>query len=122
MLWQAICGDQTDGYPGCPGSGPGAADKLLEGIGWESYVPTFKSGPRKGMEEVRWKEAEMDRWSAIVSAYRKDGLKESDAVVQINLARILQHSDRKSGGSGKSVSVRVDLGGRSHIKKKKQKI
>src|SRR3546814_20687435 len=67
MLWQAICGDQTDGYPGCPGSGPGAADKLLEGIGWESYVHTFKSGPRKGMEEVRWKEAEMDRWSAIVS-------------------------------------------------------
>src|SRR3546814_17042108 len=51
MLWQAICGDQTDGYPGCPGSGPGAADKLLEGIGWESYVHTFKSGPRKGMEE-----------------------------------------------------------------------
>src|SRR3546814_14481518 len=28
--------------------------------------------------------------------------------------------DRKSGVSGKSVSVRVDLGGRRHIKKKKE--
>src|SRR3546814_15933202 len=30
--------------------------------------------------------------------------------------------DRKSAGSGKSVSVRVDLGGRRIIKKKKKKI
>src|SRR3546814_11101807 len=28
--------------------------------------------------------------------------------------------DRKSGGSGKSVAVRVDLGGRRNIKKKKE--
>src|SRR3546814_19284190 len=31
-----------------------------------------------------------------------------------------QKRDRKSGGEGKSVSVRVDLGGRRIIKKKKQ--
>lgn len=94
MLWQAICGDQTDGYPGCPGSGPAAADKLLEGIGWEAYVHTFKSGPRKGLEEKRWREVDMGcRWAAIVSAYEKAGLTEADAVTQVNLARILKHED-----------------------------
>lgn len=93
MLWQAICGDQTDGYPGCPGSGPAAADRLLDGFGWESYVHTFKSGPRKGTEEVRRREVEMDRWDAIVSAYAKAGLTEADAVIQVNLARILKHGD-----------------------------
>lgn len=94
MLWQGICGDQTDGYPGCPGSGPGAAEPLLAGIGWESFVHTFKSGPRKGLEETRWREVDMGcRWAAIVSAYEKAGLTEADAVIQVNLARILKHSD-----------------------------
>lgn len=93
MLWQAICGDPTDGYPGCPGSGPAAADRLLEGRGWEPYVHVFQRGPRRGTEEVRWREVEMGRWPAIVSAYRKAGLTEDDAVVQVNLARILKHGD-----------------------------
>jgi DNA polymerase-1 len=94
MLWQAITGDQTDGYPGCPGSGPKAADRLLAGTGWEQYTHTFASGPRKGTEELRWREKEgMGRWPAIVSAYEKAGLTEQDAVVQVNCARILKHSD-----------------------------
>nr|WP_294850051.1 hypothetical protein [uncultured Sphingomonas sp.] len=94
MLWQAICGDQTDGYPGCPGDGPKAADRLLAGTGWERYTHTFKSGPRKGLEEERWREKEgMGVWPAIVSAYEKAGLTEQDAVVQVNCARILKHSD-----------------------------
>lgn len=93
MLWQAICGDVTDGYPGCPGSGPKAAERLLAGIGWETYVHTFKSGPRKGQEEVRWREVELGRWPAIVSAYVKAGLTEQDAVTQVNCARILKHGD-----------------------------
>lgn len=94
MLWQAICGDQTDGYPGCPGFGPMAAEKLLDGIGLESFVHTFKSGPRKGLEELRWREVDLGcRWAAIVSAYGKAGFKESDAIIQVNLARILKSHD-----------------------------
>lgn len=93
MLWQAITGDKTDGYPGCPGSGPAAADKLLDGQGWESFSHEFRSGPRKGTVETRWRVKEMDRWSAIVSAYEKAGLNERDAIVQVNCARILKHSD-----------------------------
>lgn len=97
-LWQTICGDQTDGYPGCPGSGPGAAEDLLNGIGWESYVHTFKSGPRKGLEETRWRKLEGgDVWPAIVSAYRKTGLTERDAVVQARLAFILRKSHYVDG-------------------------
>src|SRR3546814_16939491 len=34
----------------------------------------------------------------------------------------VRHTDRKSDGSGKSLSVRVDLGGRRNVKKKKKKI
>ncbi|EQB10412.1 hypothetical protein L284_17115 [Novosphingobium lindaniclasticum LE124] len=94
MLWQAICGDQTDGYHGCPGAGPAAADKLLAGIGWEPFVHVFKSGPRKGVEEKRWREVDLGcRWAAIVSAYEKAGLTETDAVVQVNVARILKAQD-----------------------------
>lgn len=94
MLWQAICGDQTDGYPGCPGFGPGAADKLLAGIGLESFVHTFKSGPRKGTEETRWREVDLGcRWKAIVSAYEKAGQGEAEAIVQVNVARILKAGD-----------------------------
>ena len=89
-LWQTITGDQTDGYPGCPGSGPTAADRLLSGWGWESYVHTFKAGPRKGLEETRWREVEMERWPAIVSAYQKAGFKEADAIKQGRLAFILR--------------------------------
>src|SRR3546814_14247070 len=36
------------------------------------------------------------------------------------MRRYLATVDRKRGGAGKSVSVRVDLGGRDYIKKKKR--
>src|SRR3546814_11545749 len=39
----------------------------------------------------------------------------------ITLSWIQLQLDRKSGVEGKSVSVRVDLGGRRHIKKKQNK-
>lgn len=94
MLWQVLVGDATDGYPGCPGIGPGSADAILDGRGFENYVHTFKSGPRKGQEEVRWRKVDgLDRWAAIVSAYEKAGLTEADAIVQANLARILKDGD-----------------------------
>src|SRR3546814_16099305 len=39
-----------------------------------------------------------------------------------NLQQSGGSGDRKSGGEGKGVSVRVDLGGRGNIKKKKNKV
>jgi DNA polymerase I len=66
-MYQTLCGDTSDGYPGCPGVGPVKAQKLLEGT------------------------AVM--WPVVVSAFTKAGLSEEDALVQARLARILRWSD-----------------------------
>src|SRR3546814_12306382 len=52
---------------------------------------------------------------------RQPGLAAAMAVFLFSLAAIPPLLDRQSVVSGKSVSVRVDLGGRRNIKKKKQK-
>lgn len=66
QLWmQALTGDATDNYPGCPGMGPVRAQRLLE-----------KTDPK-------------DYWTATLAAYLKAGHTADDAVVQVNLARIL---------------------------------
>jgi DNA polymerase-1 len=67
-MTQALTGDSTDGYAGCPGCGPVSAKKLLDAAG---------DAP----------------WSAVVSAYAKAGLTEQDALVQAQVARICQASD-----------------------------
>lgn len=66
---QALMGDTTDGYPGCPGFGPKKADKWL-----------------------RLEERE-DMWAAVVAAYGTQGLTEEDALTQARCARILRASD-----------------------------
>tara|TARA_Y100001973_G_scaffold102281_1_gene167006 strand:- start:1759 stop:2442 length:684 start_codon:yes stop_codon:yes gene_type:complete len=68
-LLQALTGDSTDGYGGCPGIGPKTAEKILK---------------------------END-WSLVVAAYEKAGLTEEDALQQARVARILRHGeyDRK---------------------------
>lgn len=97
MLWQALTGDQTDGYPGCPGCGPKAADQLLSGSEWYRHEREITRGKRAGEVEVKWTLAdamhEWSPWSAVLSAYFKAGLTEKDAITQVNLARILKHSD-----------------------------
>jgi DNA polymerase-1 len=97
LFWQTICGDQTDGYPGCPGAGPGVADPLLdEGRMYVQRERTLKSGPRKGLVLTEWVTTEdlaVPVWQRIVSVYEKAGLTEADAIVQINLARILKHGE-----------------------------
>lgn len=91
-LWQTICGDPTDGYPGCPGAGPKEAETLLAGKGWESYEHTLRSGPRKGEVETRWREVDgLSPWEAVVSRYVKAGQQEKDALLQARLAFILRH-------------------------------
>jgi DNA polymerase I len=89
-LWQTLCGDIVDGYPGCPGVGPVAADEVRAGPIRPRH--TFKSGPRKGLEETRWtKQPGMAPWEAIVSTYAKAGQTAADALKQARLAFILRH-------------------------------
>lgn len=94
-LAQALAGDPTDGYSGCPGIGIESALKIVEApFGWEQYEHTFKSGPRKGLTETRWKKIEVSTpWEAIVSHYRKAGLGEDEALLQARVARICRASD-----------------------------
>lgn len=70
-FWQAIVGDQTDGYPGAPGVGPKSpfAEDVMEA----------------GCEEEAW-------WEVLM-AFHKAGLDEDAAVKQARLARILQFED-----------------------------
>lgn len=96
MLWQALTGDATDGYPGCPGCGPKTADVILdEGMAWWKTERAVTRGARKGEIDVKWEliSVDSDTWPRVVSAYRKAGLTEADAIIQVNLARILKHTD-----------------------------
>jgi DNA polymerase-1 len=96
MLWQGLTGDQTDGYPGCPGVGPKGADEVLDYRFWFQWAREFKRGPRKGQIVMEWDyrdDGDESRWDRIVAAYTKAGLTEADAVIQVNLARILKHGD-----------------------------
>jgi len=62
-LRQALMGDLTDGYSGCPKVGPVSADRLLD--------------------------ADCS-WSTVVRAYEKQGLSEEYALTQARVARILR--------------------------------
>lgn len=94
-LKQALTGDVTDGYPGCPGMGPVTAETCLNGrLGWEEYTHTIASGKRKGETEQRWRTIPMPTmWEAVVSQYQRAGLTADDALLQARLARILHNND-----------------------------
>lgn len=94
-LTQAIMGDPTDGYDGCPGVGATTAARLLEEpYRWVQYEHEFKSGKRKGETETRWmKEPTDDVWEAVVSHFHKAGLGEQEALTQARVARILRADD-----------------------------
>lgn len=69
-LYQTIIGDTTDGYKGCPGAGPKAANALLE-----EYTDSAS------------------RWKAIVRLYESKGLTEEDALVQARVASICRFTN-----------------------------
>lgn len=94
-LMQALAGDVTDGYSGCPNVGMETARDIVENLtGWEQYEHTFKSGPRKDTTENRWRKVEKESvWEAIVSNYAKAGLGEEEALTQARVARICRASD-----------------------------
>lgn len=96
MLWQALTGDQTDGYPGAPGCGPKTADEILDHLkAWTPRHWEITRGKRKGTIETKWElySSEEDVWPRLVSAYHRAGLAEEDAIIQVNLARILKATD-----------------------------
>lgn len=64
---QALVGDKSDHYPGCPGVGEKGAEKLLAGLRGERAM-----------------------WDAVLKAFTKAGLSEHDAVTQARCARILR--------------------------------
>ncbi|MGN6552088.1 MAG: hypothetical protein ACTHJ3_19660, partial [Pararhizobium sp.] len=94
-LTQALTGDVTDGYPGCPGMGPVSASEVLRGkLGWEQYEHTYASGKRRGETETKWRTVEVPTlWDAVVAQYVKAGLTAEDALLQARLARILRSDD-----------------------------
>jgi len=68
-MLQALMGDRTDEYPGCPGMGPVRAGRLLD-----------------AEEPSNW-------WGAIVQAYEDKDLDENFALSQARVARILVDDD-----------------------------
>ncbi|GGX91075.1 hypothetical protein GCM10007160_18190 [Litchfieldella qijiaojingensis] len=94
-LIQALTGDPTDNYSGCPGIGETVARQIIEEpFEWEQYEHEFKSGKRKGQTELRWRKVEAESlWSAIVSQFRKAGLGEEEALTQARVARICRADD-----------------------------
>lgn len=94
-LVQALAGDKSDGYPGCPGTGIARASLDLAGLtGWTPHEHTFKRGPRAGQTETRWEKVAMpNRWAVVLSHFARAGLTADDALVQAQVARICRHSD-----------------------------
>lgn len=66
-LWQTICGDPTDGYPGIKGVGPKSD--------WATYL----------MEDADSSEL----WDVVLEAYASKGQTEDQAILQARLAHIL---------------------------------
>jgi DNA polymerase-1 len=67
---QALTGDTSDNYPGCPKYGPKTAAKLLAGL-----------------------QTEQEMWSAVLGAYEKAGFNERYAITQARCARILRSGE-----------------------------
>jgi 5'-3' exonuclease len=77
LFTQAITGDATDGYPGCPGAGPAAAQKALGSIRWTGDSEAFTQAC----------------WSATKSLYARQNLTPEDALVQLRCAKMLTKAD-----------------------------
>lgn len=100
-LYQTIVGDSTDGYTGCPGAGPEAAEEILTSKSrWEYEDHTITRGPRKGTVVRRWAKEVLSLacrvpspWERLVSLFEKHGFTEADALVQARVARILHSTD-----------------------------
>lgn len=70
FMYQTLIGDQTDGYPGCPGIGPKKAEAFLKD---SKYGETL--------------------WERVVNGYERYNLSENDAIIQARVARILRYGE-----------------------------
>lgn len=71
LLWQTLTGDQTDGYPGCPGIG--------------------KTSPY--VEDLMTLTSGRQMWDCVIDAYASKGLTEADALLQARLACICRQAN-----------------------------
>ena len=71
FMMQALMGDMTDNYPGCPKFGPATAAKALDAV-----APTPEA-----------------MWPVVVAAYAKAGFGEDYALTMARLARILRDGE-----------------------------
>lgn len=97
-LWhmtQAIAGDMTDGFPGCPGMGmKRAGDILASGARFVPKEGVMLKGPRKGDRIIKWhSEPNASAWETVVSCYEREGLGEAEALTTARLAYLLRHYD-----------------------------
>jgi len=97
-LAQALGGDQTDNYAGCPSIGFATAWNALETlVKPEPFEHTFKSGKRQGETEIRWTKTEAeDMWDVVLANFDKQGLNEQAALLQAQVSRILRHGEYQS--------------------------
>jgi DNA polymerase-1 len=80
-MYQTLIGDATDGYKGCPGVGPVAAQKIIDSVN-EQSTPWASESTFVAL-----------LWEAVVKAYKKAGLGEEEALCQARVARILRHGE-----------------------------
>lgn len=94
-LAQALAGDRTDGFYGCPGIGMTRAHAIIKNPVRLVPAEGVKTrGVNKGEAVTKWvAEPTKDYWACIVSHYRKQGLTEDDALVTARLARLLRHGE-----------------------------
>ena len=69
LMWQTLCGDQTDEYPGCPGIGKSSV-----------YA-----------QDVLELTKPLDLWNCVIDGYASKGFTEKHAVHQARLACIAKH-------------------------------
>lgn len=84
-LFQTLTGDAVDGYSGCPGVGPVAANKILDKAYDQINREDIYAPSRARRLRILW--------DAVVAAYAKAGFSEEEALVQARVARICRASD-----------------------------
>src|SRR3546814_13859319 len=111
----------------------GCADVISEDFGWDdeiflSFLPASHAYEHSGGQmfpiglgaQIYYSEG-LEKLASNIEEVRPTIMVVVPRLVEVLRPRILkaiEKQDRKSVVQGKSVSVRVDLGGRSHIKKK----
>lgn len=80
-LYQTLMGDSTDGYKGCPGIGPKAAEVVMAKPGdpWENVLAAYRAAYAKDKDQFKAK------WLGLEP--------EELALLNARLARILRHTD-----------------------------